>query len=225
LLGAALRRQWRTKPEFEQVKAQLAQDESSILILGLEFSQVLRKVFEVALGQLKAGKVLLDNRIHHDCTNTELLTPPNGQTIGSTTLSILLGTLDNVYGSSDRRECSGLGTAAEIADMIIEAGVTPKSVIVVCHQSTTDLDLLRELLESAGYYNVLPPKANCITMIPQFREGLPRKFTAKIDILFPLLFAGHHLVGANHRAGPDIKMLRLMTLLLIQLQKPPAERS
>jgi hypothetical protein len=50
LLGAALGRQWRTNPEFEQVKAQFAQYESWILILDVEFSQVLRKVFEVALG-------------------------------------------------------------------------------------------------------------------------------------------------------------------------------
>ncbi len=41
---------------------------------------------------------------------------------------------------------------------------------------------------------------------------------------FPLLFAGHELVGKNHRALPDILMHRLMILLLIQLQKPPLER-
>ena len=43
-------------------------------------------------------------------------------------------------------------------------------------------------------------------------------------MLFPLLFAGHELVGKNHRALPDILILRLMILLLIQLQKPPLER-
>jgi ribosomal protein L25 (general stress protein Ctc) len=98
LLGAALGRQWRTNPEFEQFKAKFAQDESSILTLDIEFSQVLRKVFEVALGQLKSGKVLIDNRTRHDCTDTELLTLPNGQTMGFTTPSILLGTLKNIYG-------------------------------------------------------------------------------------------------------------------------------
>lgn len=116
LLGAALGRQWRTNPEFEQFKAQFVQDESSILILDVVFSQVLRKVFEVALGRLKSGKVLVDNRIRHDCTDTELLTLPNGQAMGFMTRSILQGTLKNVYGSSDRRKCSGLRTPAEIAD-------------------------------------------------------------------------------------------------------------
>jgi hypothetical protein len=68
-------------------------------------------------------------------------------------------------------------------------------------------------------------------MINHFRPGLPGKdkktgkaFTTKLDMLFPLLFARHELVGKNHRALPDIMILRLMILLLIQLQKPPLER-
>lgn len=68
-------------------------------------------------------------------------------------------------------------------------------------------------------------------MVNHFRLGLPKKdmktgkaFPAKLDLLFPLLFAGHELVGKNHRALPDILMLRLMTLLLIQLHKPPLQR-
>jgi hypothetical protein len=115
--------------------------------------------------------------------------------------------------------------------MIINARVTRKSIILTWHTSTFDLDLLRELLESAGYDDILPPTENCTPMINHFRPGLPGKdkktgkaFTTKLDMLFPLLFAGHELVGKNHRALPDILILRLMILLLIQLQKPPLER-
>ena len=68
-------------------------------------------------------------------------------------------------------------------------------------------------------------------MINNFRLSLPEKdmktgkaFITKLDMLFPMLFAGHELVGKNHKALPDILMLRLMTLLLIQLQKPSLER-
>ncbi len=49
------------------------------------------------------------------------------------TRSILLGTLKNVFGSSDRRKCSGLETSAGIAKMIIEAGVKLTSIIIVWH--------------------------------------------------------------------------------------------
>jgi hypothetical protein len=120
-------------------------------------------------------------------------------------------------------------TASGIAEMIINAGVTRKSIALTWHTST--FDLLRELLKSVGYDGILPPTENCIPMINYFRPGLPGKdkktgkaFTTKLDMIFPLLFADHELVGENHKALPDILILRLMLLLLIQLQKPPLER-
>jgi hypothetical protein len=138
--------------------------------------------------------------------------------------------LRKVYGSRDQEKCSGKKTAREIAEMLKNAGVTQKSIILVWHTGPFDLTLLRELLESAGYRDVLPPQENCIPMINNYRPGLPSRsktgkiFTCKLDQLFPVLFAGHELVGMNHSAAPDIQMLRLMVLLLIQLQKPPSER-
>jgi hypothetical protein len=62
-------------------------------------------------------------------------------------------------------------------------------------------------------------------MIPHFWAGLPlnlktkKRYTAKLDIIFPVLFASHSLVGKNHQALADAKMLWLMVLLFIQLQK------
>jgi hypothetical protein len=66
-------------------------------------------------------------------------------------------------------------------------------------------------------------------MIPQYRQHLPRSstgkfFSARLDVLFPILFAGHELVGRNHHALQDAQQLRLMALLLIELQKRPALR-
>ena len=67
-------------------------------------------------------------------------------------------------------------------------------------------------------------------MIKHYRAGLPprdksgRVFTSSLDQLFPLLFPEHQLVGMNHNAVPDIEILRLMVLLLVQLQNPPARR-
>lgn len=43
--------------------------ESSVLILDTEFFQGTRKVFEVALGKLNSGKVLLDACIDHESTS------------------------------------------------------------------------------------------------------------------------------------------------------------
>ena len=155
---------------------------------------------------------------------------PDGSALTQKNLGFGLAFLKSVYGAGDPRKCPGKKVAKEIAEIIIAAGVTSKSIISVWHNSTMGLDLLRELLESAGRFDILPPKANCIPMIRHFQAGLPRNpktgktLTAKLDVLFPILFAGHKLVGKSHRALPDTEMLRLLVLLLVQLQKPPRDR-
>lgn len=81
----------------------------------------------------------------------------------------------------------GKKTVKEIAEIFITAGVTQKSIILVWHISTMDVDLLRELLESAGYFDILPRKENYIPMMQHFQAGLPRRpktakrFTARLD--------------------------------------------
>lgn len=85
--------------------------------------------------------------------------------------------------------------------MLSEAGVSPKSIILVWHQSTMDPNLLGELLELAWYFNVWARKANYIPMIEHFRAGLRRDpgagkiFAAELDLIFPILFAGHKLAN------------------------------
>lgn len=66
-------------------------------------------------------------------------------------------------------------------------------------------------------------------MIPQYRQHLPRSstgkfFSARLDVLFSILFADHELVGRNHHALQDAQQLRLMASLLIELQKRLAPR-
>jgi hypothetical protein len=51
-----------------------------------------------------------------------------------------------------------------------------------------------------------------------------RQVSYRLDVLFQILFAGHQLVSKSHRALPETQMLRLMVLLLVQLQKPPQDR-
>lgn len=85
------------------------------------------------------------------------------------------------------------------------------------------------MLSRAGYQDILPPLENCIPITNHYTVGLPaprkgRSFSARLDQLLPLLFASHPLVGTNHNAEPDIAMLRLMVLLLIELQKSPRRR-
>ncbi|KAJ3526570.1 hypothetical protein NM208_g11126 [Fusarium decemcellulare] len=235
-LGAALGRQWPIYPGFQIVIDQLqkvrdgSDAEVSLLTLDTEFISTSRRILEVAVGELHSGKVLLGAKVDHQCTTEELLKKPDGRPMSIAAQRISFESLRKVYGPHGQEKCSGKETAREIAETLQKAGVTHTSIILVWHVNTFDLIILKELLESAGYRHILPPKENCIPMIKHYRAGLPardkfdRPFSVKLDHLFPILFAEHQLVGTNHNAVPDIQMLRLMVLLLVQLQKPPSER-
>lgn len=202
------------------------EDESSLLVLDLEFCLQVRLVCEVALAEFNLGNVLVNVLVNHECPMNELLSMPG---LSQEHRDFAMVTMSKVYGGR-HSEGSNYQTAKEIAEVIFRAGVTTDSIIIVWHSSDMDLKLLRELLNSAGFLDVLPPKENCITMLQHFWAGLRchpqtnKRFTARMDFLFPTLFASHPLVGKNHTALPDIQMLQLLVLPLIELQKPPSKR-
>lgn len=236
-LGLALRRQWPMSPSFEVVIEQLqkvrdgSESEASFLTLDTEFIASTRRVLEVAVGEFNSGKVLLDSRVDNQCSTEELLKGSQGRVLESYERKQSFRNIRKVYGSSDPAKCSDKKTAREIAEILKNAGVTKQSIFLVWHTNRFDFTLLKELLESAGCDDILPPAENCIPMISHFRQGLPPKdrsgkmFTCRLDQLFPALFAGHELIGLSHNAAPDIQMLRLVVLLLIQLQRPLSKRN
>ena len=108
-----------------------------------------------------------------DLTQKSLtLSRPSGEPLSDREKAVGLRTLWSVYGS-DRSKCTGLCDVHEVARQLRNAGMTPETLILVWHVSYMDLTLLRELLESGGYNNILPPNDNCIRMVPQYRNGLP----------------------------------------------------
>ena len=151
-----------------------------------------------------------------DLTQKSLtLSRPTGEPLSDREKAVGLRTLWSVYGS-DRSKCTGLCDVHEVARQLRNAGMTPETLILVWHVSYMDLTLLRELLESGGYNYILPPNDNCIRMVPQYCNDQPyeKEIPRKLDVLFPLLFAG--TTGLCR----DALQLRLMTLLLVELQKP-----
>lgn len=87
-----------------------------------------------------------------------------------------------------------------------------------------DLKMLREFLESYGYYDLPPPLSSCIQTIPELRKNLLVGVSAALDIIFPLLFPNDPLVGQNHPARPDALMCRKIVRLIRELIKSPKER-
>lgn len=235
-LGVALGKTWPIRPSFQIVRDLLqrirdgTEAEGSLLTLDTEFISFSRRVLEIAVGEVYSGKVLIDVQVDHQCSPKEFFKMPDGRPLSRKGNRISSESLRRAYGSIDPAQCSSKKTAKEIAEILKSAGVNQKSVILVWDLTAFDLTILRELLESNGHADVLPPQENCIPMITHFRAGLPQKdksgrlFTSKLDQLFPMLFPGHRLVGMNHSAAPDIEMLRLMVLLLVQLQNPLGRR-
>ena len=162
LLGAALGQQGPIKPELRPVITQL---ESSLLGLDFRFFIRTRTDFDVAMGELNSMTVCLDFRTDHECTTKELLATPDGSTLNRKHTLFAIGSLKSVCGTDDPKKCPG---NKDIAEIIIKAGIIPKSIIVVWHTSSMDLDLFKEFLDSAGYFDILPPKANCIPVIHRF---------------------------------------------------------
>jgi hypothetical protein len=118
----------------------------------------------------------------------------------------------------------------EVASKLQQVGITQDTVILVYHVSTVDLRLLRWFLESAGYFGFLPPDENCIPMVhilrPHLSDRLPggRSFPLGLEVLFPLMYPRHILVGLNHQALVDCQQTRLICMAYEELCKPIAER-
>jgi hypothetical protein len=201
-----------------------------LVALDIEFWLPSRKVFEVGMTTAHSKKVLMNSRIKHDCSDEDLLRPATQRMQPPTPEEIAFGcrAMRAIYGT-DRSNCTGLQNVHEVASQLRKAGITPKTVFLSWHTSPTDLILLRELLASGGYDDILPSNENCILLIPEYRKGLPKNssgkvFPAGLEVLFSILFADHDLAGRNHRALVDAQQLRLMLLLWVELHKPPPHR-
>lgn len=119
----------------------------------------------------------------------------------------------------------------EIAAKLREAGVGQQTMILAWHNYYTDYDLLQKLLEGNGYGDILPPRSNCIPFIPQYRKNLRdaklpggKRFPLALEILFPLLFPGHDLVGKNHAALANAQQLRLVAQVFEDACLRPTDR-
>ncbi|KAF3063385.1 hypothetical protein CFAM422_010200 [Trichoderma lentiforme] len=131
--------------------------------------------------------------------------------------------------SSTRKDISHMDVH-EVALKIQQVGITKDTIILVYHSSTFDLTLLRQFLESAGYFGVLPPDKNCIPMVnilrPHLSKRLPsgKLFPLRLDVLFPIMYPRHGLVGLNHQALVDCQQTRLVCMAYEELCRPIAER-
>ena len=146
---------------------------------------------------MNSGEIRVNARDRSRMRSGRAAGKPDGTALDGKGLGFAMNCVRSVYGVEDPRNWLGKKPAKEIAEMIIKAGVSPQSIIVTWDIGYMDLMLLKELLEPAGYLNILPPTRNCISMTLEYWENLPRHIktgkrqqSATPDVLFPVLFAG-----------------------------------
>lgn len=135
----------------------------------------------------------------------------------------------SVYASSRKSTMEHM-SVQEIASALQRLGISQDTVFIVYHTNRADLQILRKLLVSEGYDNLLPPDRNCIPLInilrPNIFKDIPKeqRFSLSLEFLFPILYPRHHLIGLNHQALVDYQQTRLVCKAFDELCKPVDER-
>lgn len=230
LLRTAAQRQWKPPNGYERVLERSAEIEqgkrpgSDLVILDCEWSVSSGQLWELAVIEKVSGKHLVNTRVRHESSWD------HANWKGSEALEALSRRQAiNLLKSTSSHGLDYL-SGAEIADMLEKAGITNESMFLVWHRSTTDLDKLRELLESTGHQGLLPPNEKRIGIQTLFLKNVARIFRGRpvswaLEVLFPSFFPRHHLVGLNHRALVDCQQARLLALAFEHLCKPIGARS
>jgi len=145
---------------------------SDLVILDDEFSPASRQLWELAILERVSGKILINTIVKHQngVDHNHLGEHPF--------LKFLSRSKARSVFSPSRRSDIGRMNIHEIASTLQRVGISQDTVILVYHTSAMDLRVLRQLLESEGYYNILPPNKNCIPLInllrPNIHIGLPK---------------------------------------------------
>jgi hypothetical protein len=236
-LKNVIKRPWKSDESLKQIwelskEIQNGQAPGSRLIcLDLEYSAASRKVFEVGICEYVSGRTIVNSRIRHDCTFEELVrNSPSRDVTPISYFKELIGKLSalRVYGTNGpggKNKINAairpihLSTVHQVAEVLRRANVTPDTTVITWARNRTDLVLLRDFLEAAGHTDIMPLDQNCFRPLVYYDRNLHalpngKRLPLKLDIIFPLLFPRHALIGKNHRALVDAQQLRLVTMKL-----------
>lgn len=225
LFADAAKKAWTFQPEFQRVLERVKDIEEgnmppcSLLILDTEFSPATRQLWEVAVIEYLSGKTQINALLNHS----------DGLSHESTTRRIVQISkmhAKNVY--NPKRKLDRLNVH-QVAQRLKEIGINSDTLFVVWATSAFDLKVLHNYLETGGHRDILPSDGQCVPICYTFRENLPqirldKKYPVRLEIIFPVFYPGHKLIGANHQALADCQQTRYMCLPLPELCKPVEER-
>lgn len=223
-------RQWQYPPHYEIVGRRISEiaagkrPGSSLVVLDDEWSPATRELWQFAIIEQVSGRILINTSVEHEDSvdRNPLFEDTIQKRISQKKEQALFG--------PSRKGKIGYMNVHEISCSLRKAQINEDTIFLVYHTGYFDLTLLRELLQTAGYYGILPPNKNCIPMINVIRPNFSKEkvqgkaFPLKLGILFPTMFPSHPLVGLNHQALEDCQQTRLVCQAFDELCKPIKER-
>jgi hypothetical protein len=227
----AARKTWTIPPQYRRVRSRIddimqgKRRGSDLVILDDEFSAGSRQLWEFAIIERVSGSVLINTLIDRP---EGLKHKPMGHNPFMEWVSRKQA--KRVFSSTRKLGDISCLDVYKVASKLQQAGITQDTMILVWHMSTSDLTLLRLFLESAGYVGILPPDENCIPLIQVLRTNLRDGpagyglFPMRLDLLFPIMYPRHSLIGLNHQALVDYQQTRLVCMAFDELCKPIEER-
>lgn len=228
-ISTAKSKRWNFDSDFEAAITRTAEIRegkrpgSDLVVLDLEFLPSSGQILEIAVVESVSGKILLDTKVKHDCLN--LLSNKLDYMAGISSFRMT----QKFFGKSLEAYTQNGQDVHAIAKALKSAGITKQTIILVWHSSWYDLTLLQGFLEAAGYSDILPSKENCVRLVPFLWMNMPppagrRRFPGKLEVIFPLFFPCHKLIGMNHHALEDCLQTRLLMMAFEKLVKPLKER-
>jgi hypothetical protein len=217
---------WVASPTYDVVRQRLSdvrdgkRPGSDLVILDDEYSFASKQLWEFSLIERVSGNVLINTTIVHQDGLDH--TP-----VGSRYVK-MWSKIQAMKVFSSRRQNIDSMTVHQVAQKLKQTGIHPGTIILVWAVNIGDLRILRNFLESAGYFDILPPDENCIPLIHVLRPNLPKigqsPFPLRLEVLFPVMFPRHQLIGLNHAALVDCQQTRLICMGFDQLCMPVEKR-
>ena len=193
---------WVASPTYDVVRQRLSdirdgkRPGSDLVILDDELSFASKQVWELSLIERVSENVLINTTIvHHDGLDHF--------PVGSRYVR-MWSKIQTMKVFSSRRRNIDIITVHQVAQKLKQTGIHPGTIVLAWAVNISDLRFLRNLLESAGYSDILPPDENCMPLIHVLRPNLPKigqsPFPLRLEVLFPIIIPRHQLIGLNHAA-------------------------
>lgn len=214
-LKYAVTRQWICPDSYQVVIDRAEQIRSGerpsadLVILDDEFSPTTRQLFEFSIIDRVHGNTLINTAVTHPSglCHRKARDDASHELLDLFQERLSKRTAKRVYS----RAGSSIGqmNVHEIAQKLLETGISKNTIFLVYHYGKTDLMILRDFLATEGYENMLPSDDNCIPLIPIYRrqkiEPPPgfNSFPLSLEVLFRVLYPLHSLCGRNHLALID----------------------